>query len=80
MVEVSAAKLRTQRAYVLITLVVLSRVEITWEIIAAGAWCPLRKALNWVRTLSTAQVRRFGSHEEVLLHVCSHLHFLSSLC
>ena len=59
MVEVSAAKLRTQVAYVLVTLIVLSLVEITGEIVAAGAWCPLRKALDWVRTLSTAQVRRF---------------------
>ena len=59
MVEVSAAKLRTQVAYVLVTLIVLSWVEITGEIIAAGAWCILRKALDWVRTLSTAQVRRF---------------------
>lgn len=59
MVEVSAAKLRTQVAYVLVTLIVLSLVEITGEIVAAGAWWILRKALNRVRTLSTAQVRRF---------------------
>lgn len=58
MVEVSA-KFRMQMAYVLISLIVLTLVEITWEIIAAGAWCILRKAFDWVRTHSTAQVRRF---------------------
>ena len=58
MVEVSA-KFRMQMAYVLISLIVLTLVEITWEIIAAGAWCILRKAFDWVRTYSTAQVRRF---------------------
>ena len=58
MVEVSA-KFRMQMAYVLISLIVLTLVEITWEIIATGAWCILRKTFDWVRTHSTAQVRRF---------------------
>ena len=58
MVEVSA-KLRMRMVYVLVSLIVLTGIEITWQIIATGAWCELRKAFDWVRTCSTAQVRRF---------------------
>lgn len=58
------------------TLVVLPIVKISWDLIATSSGRILWKAFDWVGSLPTTQVSGFGCVEEVLLHICGHLHYL----
>ena len=54
---------------------VLSIIKISWDLVAARSGHELWNAFDRVRSLATTQVSGFGCVEEVLLHICGHLHF-----
>lgn len=54
-------------------------VELALDVVATCAGWKLRYALHGVGPLATAQVVRLARVQEVLLHVCGHLHFAECL-
>ena len=63
----------------LLEALVLAVVELALDVVAAGAGWELRDALHGVGPLTTAQVVRLARVQEVLLHVCGHLHLAECL-
>ena len=58
---------------------VLAIVEFALDVVATSAGWELRDALDGVGPLAAAQIVRLARVQEVLLHVCSHLH-VASFC